>query len=259
MRTTLNIVILMIIQISLMGKVWASVTKLSVTLPSISITLKYAEPVRLSQILFDSQKILHQKSASPTFWLAAQLLQKSKNNELDVLKKEVLEKLDFIIKNNPGSQVKAQSLSEFIKNSHFNYRHFISLDNDFIRITKENDPLLNGDFTLLTPARKNKLQIIGASPTSMVVNFIENGTIDDYLQDKVIPGNSDSSIFYVIQPDANVSKVNTAMWHKDPIFFAPEAILFIGFKRLPNDFFQLNNQIAELLRSLSPLSEKGSI
>ena len=93
----------------------------------------------------------------------------------------------------------------------------------------------------------------------MVVNFIENGTINDYLQDKVIPGNSDSSIFYVIQPDANVSKVNTAMWHKDPIFFAPEAILFIGFKRLPNDFFQLNNQIAELLRSLSPLSEKGSI
>ena len=80
MRTTLNIVILMIIQISLMGKVWASVTKLSVTLPSISITLKYAEPVRLSQILFDSQKILHQKSANPTFWLAAQLLQKSKNN-----------------------------------------------------------------------------------------------------------------------------------------------------------------------------------
>ena len=230
-----------------------ALAKLAINLPYVSSTMRYQTPVRLSQFLFDAQKLLTQKTQPPTFWLAAQLLQTDKNEQIDLLKKRVLSQLD-ILSRHPDSNVKAQLLATFIKNNHFNYRHFINLDNDLVRISAQDDPLLAGNFKLLTPPRINKIQIIGTSQTGQLVNVIEHAAINDYLNKIALPVNSATSLVYIIQPDGKLSKVHNAAWKHTPIFFAPGARLFIGFSKLPDQLPSLNEKIAELLRYLPPVA-----
>ena len=245
------------LSISVALSVQAATPELSVNIPNLSVNLNYQHPARLSQLLSDTQNLIQKRTKNIPFWLAAQLLQKDKNEQITLLKANILKKLQLLSDEKPQSSIKAKLLTSFIKNNHFNYRHFISLDNDFIRITAENDPLLKGKFTLLIPNRINKIRIVGSMKENQTADLIEHAAIDDYLKTLTLPDNSDTSVAYIIQPDGAISKVNNAYWRHDPIFFAPATILFIGFNSLPNEYSSLNMQIAELLRYLTPLTMEG--
>jgi hypothetical protein len=238
-----------------MNSTLASEPELSVSLPTLSTVLSYQNPVRLSQALSDTQTLLREKGAAPTFWLAAQLLEKDKNIQIEQLKANILKKLQLLGNEESESELKAKLLSSFITSHHFNFRHFISLDNDRVRIQKEKNPLLKGKFKLLTPSRTSRIRIIGSEVPEQIVPFLEHASIDDYLQSSILPENSNTSIVYIIQPDGDLTEVSNTYWKRKPVFFTPGAILFVGFNSLPEQYSSLNEQIAELLRYLPPLTK----
>jgi len=232
---------------------------LVVNLPALSLNLTYPSPVRLSEVLSDTEKTIQNEEHPPVFWLAAQLLEKNKNSQIMQLKSDLIAQLIHLGQIDPRTKSKADHLITFIENNEFNYRHFINLDNDLIRIQDQLHPLLSGSLTLLTPPRANQIRLIGGQVKNQQLTHHAHFTVDDYLQLISLPKESDISSVYIIQPDGFVDKVNNAYWNKTASFFAPGATLFIGFKHLPSQFSSLNEHIADLLRYLSPLTVVGTI
>jgi hypothetical protein len=233
----------------------ASSLAVTVNLPNLNIDLNYHQPIRLSKLLSDTQNIIQEKSGDTPFWLMAQLLQNDKNNQINELKNKILAKLKMLSLDHPRSKVKAELLFTFINQNDFNYRYFITLDNDLVRIQTKHNPLLKGQLTLLTPSRVNGIRVIGISHPENPTALIEQNAIDDYLNAYSLPPNSNTELLYIIQPDGVVIKNKNAYWNKKLAFFAPGASLFIGFKSLPNEYEGLNDEIADLIRYITPLSE----
>lgn len=242
--------------ITLVSTACASQPRLSVELPALSVTLNYQQPVRLSKVLTDTQKTTQERGGNTPFWLAAQLLQKDKNEQINQLKNSVLNKLIAIKNADQQSASKAKFLITLISHTDFNYRHFISLDYDLVRIQPELDPLLEGHYQLLIPARANNIRLIGTTVPEHTTPLIAQATLDAYIKNAVLPPNTDSSIIYVIQPDGTLSKQHNAYWYRQPTFLAPGASLYFGFKSLREGDVMLNQQIAELLRHMPPLTKE---
>jgi flagellar biosynthesis regulator FlaF len=232
---------------------------LTVNLPALSVNLTYPSPVRLSQVLSDAEATIQNRANFSTFWLAAQLLEQSNNTQVTELKNKLIEQLNQLSQIEPETKTKADLLIEFINTHRFNYRHFITLDNDLVRIQNQLDPLLKGHFILETPVRSNQIRIVGGSKINQQVDQIAHRSIEDYLKSISLPKTSQTSFFYIIQPDGVVNKASNAYWDNTATFFAPGATLFIGFDSLPAQFPSLNQQIADLLRYLPPLTVAGTI
>ena len=232
---------------------------LIVNLPSVSVNLTYPSPVRLSQVLSDAEATIQNKAKFSTFWLAAQLLEPGNNIQITKLKNELIEQLKRLGKTKPETKIKADLLIEFINTHTFNYRHFISLDYDLVRIQSQLDPLLKGHFILQTPERSNQIRIVGGKDINQHVEQIAHRAINDYLKLIHLPDTSNTSTVYIIQPDGIVNKASNGNWNNAATFFAPGATLFIGFEALPTQFTSLNQKIADLLRYLPPLTVAGTI
>ena len=232
---------------------------LTVHLPTLSLNLTYPSPVRLSQVLSDTQAAIQSKGNFPVFWLAAQLLEPKNKKQITVLENELISQLILLGQAEPQTKIKADLLIKFIHTNDFNYRHFISLDNDLVRIQPQLDPLLKGDFILKTPGRSDQIRIVGGKEVNQRVEQIAQRSIADYLKSIPLPDTSNTSFVYVIQPDGVVNRASNVYWQNTATFFAPGATLFIGFDALPTQFASLNQQIADLLRYLSPLTVPGTI
>jgi hypothetical protein len=233
-------------------------TSLSVTLPDMEVSLNYAQPVRLQQVLSDTQNLKFQQPDPMPFWLAAQFIEPSKNADIDEKKKATIHQLQTLAANDKDSSHKAQLLINALQKAQFNFRHFIPLDNDQVRLQAEDNPLLAGQYTLLTPPRANQVRIFGAQNSRYPVDMIEHGTIDQYLDQAALPDNSDTQQVFVIQPDGALIIADNAYWNSKPVFIAPGATIYIGFDALPDECEHLNQDIADLLRYQTPLTDKDA-
>lgn len=231
--------------------------ELTLELPQLSSMLSYRDAVRLNQVLFDSKQQLRSYNAKEPYWLASQIVEPNKNEEIRSRKDQLIEKLYFLAANSPEKRIKVNALSSFLKSNHFNFRHFLSLDEDLIRISSKQNPILKGRYQLWLSPRVNQVQIVGSFANEKI-NFIENGTLDDYLKTTKLPNFSEQSHLYIIQPDGHLEEINNGYWSQDHIYLAPGSIIFSGIEDLPNGFAQLNRQIAELLRFKAPLTVETS-
>ncbi|PWI34565.1 hypothetical protein DI392_05520 [Vibrio albus] len=231
---------------------------LSVTLPDMEISLNYAQPVRLDQVLTDTQNLKLQQPQAMPFWLAAQFIEPSNNADIDEKKKAAIHQLQTLAANDKDSSHKAHLLINALQKAQFNFRHFIPLDNDHVRLKNEDNPLLSGQYTLLTSPRVNKVRIFGTQNSWYPVDMIEHGTIDQYLEQAALPENSDTQLVFVIQPDGALITADNAYWNTKPVFIAPGATIYIGFDSLPDEFEHLNQDIADLLRYQTPLTDKDA-
>jgi len=234
-------------------------TQLIVHVPSLSLNLTYPSPVRLSQVLSDVETNIQSKGSFSIFWLAAQLLEQKNNEKITKLKNELIAQLTHLSQAKPKTKIKADLLIKFIQTNDFNYRHFINLDNDLVRIQNQFNPLLKGHFILETPVRSNQIRIVGGKEIKQREELIAHRSIADYLKTIPLPITSQTSFVYIIQPDGVVNKASNNYWNNITTFLAPGATLFIGFDKLPAEFASLNQKIANLLRYLPPLTVSGTI
>jgi hypothetical protein len=239
----------------------SSAETLSVNLPAYGVDLNYSQPVRLNQVLSDTHAYITSNGHPQPFWLAAQLIDPARQQQLEDNKKQILEKLEYLAAYYPQSTAKADALTTLIKHNSFNYRHFIPLDNDLVRLQAKLDPLMQGQYRLQAPPRSDKIRIAGSSGAHTALDFIEHATLDDYLDKLALPDNSNTRQLFIIQPDGEIIVADNAYWNGKQVYLAPGAILFSGFLSLPGEYSKLNQQIAELLRHMAPLlnvSSQGS-
>lgn len=231
-------------------------SELIITLPQISTKLTYKHPVRLQQVLTDSTLQLEKSYSHSPYWLGSQLIEPDKNEKVAALKSNIIKQLTFLSRSYPRYKANVEIILSFINQNKFNYRHFISLDNDLVRISPSQNPLLIGDYKLLIALRQNNIQLVG-SVGNNIVSYISHGNLNDYLQRETTLQQSDTNTVYLIQPDGKLIQVNNAYWSQSRVYLAPESIIFLGLKNPPHRFNQLNQQIAEFLRYKSPISMEG--
>ena len=235
----------------------AQETQLSVELPIQGITLNYSQPVRLEQVLDDANA----NGALGYFPLSAQLFDRNAQQQVDILKAQVIEQLNKLVFQEP--QVK--SVITQLESFEYQARYFVDLERNAVISQSEKNPLLvskdSADelnrpnqpqrFDLYLTHRPTHLTMVGAIKQAHKLKLIEHGQLDNYLsvlaKGELLEG-ADKSTAYVIQPDGHVDEVSYAYWNSKQAYFAPGAILFIAFDSLPSEFSTLNQNIIELLR-----------
>ncbi|GMM89483.1 capsule biosynthesis GfcC family protein [Vibrio fortis] len=243
--------------------------QLSVELPVQGITLNYSQPVRLEQVLNDANA----NGALGYFPLSAQLFARNAQQQVDILKAQVLEQLNQLVLQDPQVKAVIAQLESF----DYQARYFVDLDRNTVISQPEKNPLLvsesiplskntltsKGDalesdklnqtqrFDLYLTHRPTDLTLVGAVNQAHKLKLIEHGQLDNYLS--MLPKGellevADKSTAFVIQPDGHVDEISYAYWNSKQAYFAPGAILFIAFDSLPFEFATLNQNIIELLR-----------
>ncbi|WP_413282538.1 capsule biosynthesis GfcC family protein [Vibrio sp. MA40-2] len=226
---------------------------LTVTLADYALELSYPQATRLDHILLDSEKLTSDSEHPQPFWLAAQWLEPTRNEEIELEKIKILENLKFLSQYQPDLALKAESIRNVLQKNQFNYRYFIPLDKDMVRLKPEFNPALHGHYTLLTPARSEMIFVVGAGQTITPVTLHSIHNPLHYLKPLSLPEGSDRDAIYIIQPDGHVSQFSNPIWQRQRAYLAPGAIILSGFASLPNEYAQLNQQIAELLRYMQPI------
>ena len=227
---------------------------LSVSLIQEKLLLTFEQPTRLETLLQQIQ--LHTKiGLYPT---GSILSNDDYQDDINKVKQATLEQLNQFSLSSPlfskqetPYKKEADTLSHQLDSFSFVSRLFIPLDYDLIRIKKENNPKLTGNYSLYIALRPNTITVLGAIDSSLpvTISYQENKSVDDYLIHISTTNNANTSQIYVIQPDGEVQIATNNYWQHNTTSIAPGATVFIGFSDLPNQFSTLNDDIVELLRN----------
>jgi len=199
-----------------------------------SLELTYSQPVRLSQVLADSNNAL---GYSP-YSLGAVLTNPKKQDITERLKQQVFSELDNL------ATVEAVELKSQLEKLTYVAREFISLDQDVVRIKRKQNPMLEGHYHLRVSQMPSTIQVVGLIPRPQSLVLQTGDSVERYLEPLECFNAGDMDRPYIIQPDGEVMHANLSYWHGRHYYTAPGALIYIGFKANP----ELNNQVAELLR-----------
>lgn len=212
---------------------------LSVAFPQENKTYHYQDPARLSQVLND----IYSSLDYAPYTSGVSLIRLSKNIQIEQQKDAIIQRL---IKLNTDS---ALYLIAQISNTEFAFREALSFDLDTTRLFLKQNPLLAGRFQLVVPIRSNRFWVYGAidEDTPLAISLHDGLSLRDYLA-TIESSNSEGKYRpWVIQPDQTLYQTKDIYWKGTPYFLSPGAVVFIGLQNLPEEFKDLNQQIAHLL------------
>ncbi|WP_137170472.1 capsule biosynthesis GfcC family protein [Marinomonas sp. FW-1] len=210
-----------------------------VTLLPSQITLSYSQDVRFSQVLSDA----YAQSNGEIYALGTGLIDPHKQTIIDTQKRVIMRQLKQL--NTP----EATNMAKQLDSLPLVYHEQIATDLTKVRISSKFNPLIKQDYWLSLPKRPTHIKAF--DPTldhSVTMALQENADLRDYLaklsqmtkQDRY-----DSA--WIIQADRAVYQVDNLSWKNTLYFLSPGAIVFVGLQNLPDDYRDLNANIAHLL------------
>ena len=129
-------------------------------------------------------------------------------------------------------------------------RLMVPLDPDTVRVHSQNNPPLQGKYTLWLGREPSTITLVGLVDKPGNLAFTPGKDIASYLDDTHLLSGADRSYAWLIYPDGRRQKAPVAYWNKRHIEPMPGSILFVGFadSLWTNKYEALN---AAILRSLS--------
>lgn len=129
-------------------------------------------------------------------------------------------------------------------------RLMVPLDPDTVRIHSQNNPPLQGKYTLWLGREPSTITLVGLVDKPGNTAFTPGKDAAGYLADINLLSAADRSYAWLIYPDGRTQKAPVAYWNKRHIEPMPGSILFVGFadSLWTNKYEALN---AAILRSLS--------
>ncbi|MGX1923798.1 capsule biosynthesis GfcC family protein [Vibrio sp. NH-7] len=221
-------------------------TELSISLPGDQLALEYPHPVRIEQVFTDV--IALQGATQPTVYpLANQLFNLDKQFQADIEKQDVLEKLQALVDGQVISEEVAGVFKQQIQSWTVAYREKIDLDFDQIRTDAADNPMLQGNYELITPERTRTISFEGALYTPQDVEFDESLSLSGYLSRLNLLKTAHPSYAWVIYPDGNFVRSGYAYWNSQNTSLTPGSVIIIGFNSSNKEVQQLEQQIVQLI------------
>ena len=216
-----------------------AVASTNITLISSQRSLEYPQDaVRFSQVLADSYALL---TYQPYFF-GTSLIDPRKQPTVEKKKLDILNKLQEI--NSPASNYLAKQLDAL----HFVYREKIETDPSKIRVDSKLDPMIKGNYWLDIPKRPKHIFIINANiESSLTLPLKINSDLESYLGDLPDANSHTYDSAWIIQANQDVYQATDIQWQDKGYFLSPGAIIFIGLTNLPDEYQDLNADIAHFL------------
>ncbi|UTV26992.1 capsule biosynthesis GfcC family protein [Photobacterium atrarenae] len=213
------------------------------------LQLRYAQPVRVSQILEDTRQNIHRitgkSETGPIYWPGASFYL----NQTLPDKSRVISRLQALSQQWQGEQqATVLALIEQLESQVFPPRIFSAVDVDQVRITPSLNPLISENMLLVLPPRPTSVLVLGAVSSPQQLPWQERTGAREYLTQLKPLDNAESSNAVVIQPDGTIEHHPIAYWNHQHRDIAPGATLYLGFQSLPSGFESLNQDIINLLR-----------
>ncbi|VDZ85306.1 capsule biosynthesis GfcC D2 domain-containing protein [Kluyvera intermedia] len=126
----------------------------------------------------------------------------------------------------------------------------VPLDPDIVRVHSENNPPLQGNYTLWLGREPSTITLVGLVDKPGNIAFTPGRDVASYLDNINLLSGADRSYVWVIYPDGRTQKAPVAYWNKRHVEPMPGSIVFVGFADAlwTNKYEALN---AAVLRSLT--------
>ncbi|RJX67161.1 hypothetical protein DZ860_19285 [Vibrio sinensis] len=232
--------------VTMIPNLYAEENKVRVELPIQNQTFVYKQNIRLDQLI--STVWTNSPSNAPLILpLGFQLFDKNKNAEALELKQKVIERLQYVQKSDDTLAQSAQLLQQQIQHWDVGYRLNISLDYDLVRLFTKNNPVMDGDFELITPIRKESVFIEGLLFKPHSAPLSSTKPLHDYLSDAYLLSSAHQSYVWVIYPDGKYKRVGYAAWNEESINLTPNTSIFIGMDSDTPAWSELEEDIVKLI------------
>nr|WP_321459201.1 capsule biosynthesis GfcC D2 domain-containing protein [uncultured Vibrio sp.] len=218
-----------------------STAYLNVELVGVSKQLQFERPARLADVLKQAQQqslILQYPLGTTLFDGSEQALRESL-----ALKNSVLNQM---IQHN----LVAHPFYKYIQKHQFAPRVFSAVDLDDVRLDKFNNPLLNGELSLISIQREEKIIYLGN--LNNVYSVKEQAGIP--LKQQMINLKRDigelSNPPILIYPDGNVVQPHHGSWLTTQYYLPPLTMVYIPFEEFETS--EMDQDIVQLLTQLKP-------
>ncbi len=133
-------------------------------------------------------------------------------------------------------------------------RQFVPLDPDLVRTRDENNPRLEGRYSLWLPARPTTVTLLGAIEGTGKISWQAGRSVRDYLAGRERLTGADRNIAVVIRPDGSIQQAPVAYWNHRHVEPEPGSIIWVGFSSwaTPGEFEKINQQIVSVLTHRIP-------
>ncbi|EOX4457243.1 YjbG polysaccharide synthesis-related protein [Vibrio antiquarius] len=218
---------------------------LNVELLDVGKQLQFPGPTRLESVL----ALAKEQSVSQQYPLGTTLFDKS----------ERAEKTSTALKNSALNQMIQHNLVahpfyKFIQKQSFAPRVLSAIDVDKVRLNKFDNPLLHGNYVLVSPLREEKVFYLGN--LNSVYSVKEQAGIPLQRQIENLKSNIGtlSTPPVLIYPDGHVVKPHHGAWLTTQYYLPPLTLVYVPFDDL--EYSEMDQDIVRLLTQLIPNSAK---
>lgn len=133
-------------------------------------------------------------------------------------------------------------------------RQFVALDPDQVRTRDDNNPRLEGRYSLWLPAYPTTVTLLGAIEGTGKTSWQAGRSVRDYLASHERLTGADRNIAVVIHPDGSTQQAPVAYWNHRHVEPEPGSIIWVGFSSwaVPGEFEKINQQIVSVLTHRIP-------
>ena len=223
-----------------------------------AIAFNYEKGVRLTQVISDGMSQLTaamdannaqiNHSTDDIYWLGAALFDRQKQPSII----EEQERVSTLLRGlSLESEHKASitALERYVNEYLPGERQFIPIDYDLVRINRNLNPQLTGQYVLSLPIRPSTVTVVGAVNSMGQKPFVNRASAADYIALSLPHAAANNSMAWVIQPDGKVEEHTLAYWNAQHKDIAPGAIIYLGFSGLFSNYSELNEAVVALLRN----------
>lgn len=209
-----------------------------------SVSLQYAEPVRLAQVVSDSLK--QRTLSGAPYWLGSSLSTTTEPETKPALITQLTQLSQQHRDDAPVSRSFANT-AQWLQQHIHSQRLPVNVDIDKVRLNKADNPLLNGNYQLQLANRPTSIMIIGAIEKPLSVKWQPRMAAKEYLAQVTPITIAANSEVTVIQPDGVIQQHPIAYWNNNHNDIAPGAIIYLGYQSVFHDYSELNHAISSML------------
>ncbi len=225
-----------------------STSYLNVDLVGVNKQLQFEQPARLADILKQAQQqsVIFQYPIGTTLF----------DNSEDSLRKSTTEK-NSVLNQMIQYNLVSHPFYKYIQKHQFAPRVFSAVDLDSIRLDKFNNPLIDGDLSLVSLQREEKVIYLGN--LDKVYSVKEQAGIP--LKQQITNLESDIGRLthppILIYPDGNVAQPHHGSWLTTQYYLPPLTMVYIPFERFETS--EMDQDIVTLLTQLKPTAMKSPL
>ncbi|CAE6880566.1 hypothetical protein ACOMICROBIO_FLGHMIGD_00211 [Vibrio sp. B1FLJ16] len=214
---------------------------LNVELTAVGKEMQFSQAVRLSDVLKQAQQqdlILQYPLATTLFNSSEEALRESASLKNSILNQMVRYNLN------------THPMHQFIQQHQFAPRLLSAIDLDDVRLDKFNNPLLNGQLTLISPRRVEEITYLG----NLDKIYSVKGQAGIPLQDQIKSLEGDIGKLtnppVIIYPDGKVIQPHHGSWLTTQYYLPPLTMVYIPFDEYETS--KIDQDIVQLLTQLKP-------